>query len=592
LPAWRKFRPKAARRRRTAIDSEFFRQCLPFARGEVAADLVIRNARLANVFSLEYEQADVAVARGIIVGVGKGYVGVETVDASGKVLMPGMIDGHVHVESSLLTPRRFAEAVVPLGTAAVMADPHEIANVWGKVGIAAMQQNAQGLSMDFFWAAPSCVPASDFETCREPLAASELSALFEQGLCQHLGEMMNFPAVIAGNADAWSKIAAAGDRPLTGHSPGVGGKDLCAYLLSGCQADHETVGYAEGLEKLRRGGWLMMRAGAASNDLLALAPLVIENPLRAARCMVVSDDVTPTAIMKDGYMDAKMRAMCSLGIDPLVALRMVTLTPAEYFGLPRRGGIAPGWLADMVLVDSLESCRVDRVWKAGKLVAEAGRVSQQFDRTFAAGPATSQQPLSPAAIQLAAPPEKTIIRLIGWQKGSLLTQSLTAAAKIVKGQVVADPGQDIAKLVVQERNGNSGETAVGFVKGLGLRRGALGASVAHDAHPFVVAGADDLSILTALAWLREQGGGLVACEGETILACLPLPVAGLMSDSPLTVVAGALKIVDQAAGGLGLIGDHPCMALSFLSLSVIPSLKLTDQGYVDLAQGGRQDLFV
>ena len=553
---------------------------------------MIRNARLANVFSLEYELVDVAVARGIIVGVGEGYVGVETVDAAGKVLIPGMIDGHVHVESSLLTPRRFAEAVVPLGTAAVMADPHEIANVWGQTGIATMQQNALGLPMDFFWAAPSCVPASDFETCREPLAATELSALFEQGVCQHLGEMMNFPAVIAGNADVWSKIAAAGDRPLTGHSPGVGGKALCAYLLSGCLADHETVGYAEGLEKLRRGGWLMMRAGAASNDLPALAPLVIENPLRAARCMVVSDDLTPTAILQDGYMDAKMRAMCSLGIDPLVALRMVTLTPAEYFGLPRRGGIAPGWLADLVLVDSLESCRVARVWKAGKLVAEAGRVCQQFDRTFAEGPAMSKQPLSPAVIQLAAPPEKKIIRLIGWQKGSLLTQSLTAAAKIINGQVVADPGQDIAKLVVQERNGNSGKIAVGFVKGLGLRRGALGASVAHDAHPFVVAGADDLSILTALVWLREQGGGLVACEGERILACLPLEVAGLMSDSPLAVVAGALKMVDQAAGGLGVIGDHPCMALSFLSLSVIPSLKLTDQGYVDLAQGGRQDLFV
>ena len=553
---------------------------------------MIHNARLANVFSLEYEQADVAVARGIIVGVGDGYVGKETIDASGKVLIPGMIDGHVHVESSMLTPRRFAEAVVPLGTAAVMADPHEIANVWGKSGIVAMKQNAQDLPMDFFWGASSCVPASDFETCREPLAAAELAALFEQGLCQHLGEMMNFPAVIAGDAEVWSKIAATGVRPLTGHAPGVGGKELCAYLLSGCMADHETVGYAEGLEKIRRGGWLMMRAGAASNDLPTLAPLVIENPLRAARCMVVSDDLTPTAILHNGYMDAKMRAMCSLGIDPLVALRMVTLSPAEYFGLSRRGGIAPGWLADIALVDSLESCRVSRVWKAGKLVAETGQLCQQFDRKFSAGPTLSNQPLLPESIQLTAQPGKTKIRLIGWQKGSLLTESLTVAAKIVNGQVAADPGQDIAKLVVQERNGNSGEIAVGFVKGLGLRRGALGASVAHDAHPFVVAGADDLSILTALAWLREQGGGLVVCEGGKILACLPLAVAGLMSDSPLAVAAGALKMVDQAAGGLGVIGDHPCMALSFLSLSVIPSLKLTDQGYVDLCQGGRQDLFV
>ena len=553
---------------------------------------MIRNARLANVFSLEYEQADVAVARGIIVGVGTGYVGTETVDAAGKVLMPGMIDGHVHVESTMLTPRRFAEAVALRGTAAVMADPHEIANVWGMTGIEAMQKNAQDLPLDFFWAAPSCVPASDFETCHDPLFAAQIAALFQQGICQHLGEMMNFPAVIAGAVDVWDKIAVAGSRPLTAHLPGVSGKDLCAYFLSGCLADHETTGYAEGLEKLRRGGWLMLRAGAAANDLPTLARLVIENPLRSARCMVVSDDLTPTAIRCDGHMDAKLRAMCNLGIDPLVALRMVTLTPAEYFGLSRRGGIAPGWLADMALVDSLETCRVDRVWKSGKLVAANGKLCQRFERTFDARPAISTQTEPVDSIRVAAPAGTPQIRLIGWRRGSLLTDSLIAAATVESGEIVADPAQDIAKVVVQERNRNTGHIAIGFVKGLGLRRGALGASVAHDAHPFVVAGADDASMLTALNWLRGQGGGLVACEGKKILACLPLSAAGLMSDEPLSMVADRLTEVDQAAAGLGLVGEHPCMALSFLSLSVIPSLKLTDQGYVDLGRGGRQDLLV
>jgi adenine deaminase len=575
-----------------AINSEFYRQCLPFARGEAAADLVIRNARLANVFSLEYELADVAVARGIIVGVGTGYVGTETVDAAGKVLIPGMIDGHVHVESSMLTPLRFAEAVVPLGTASVMADPHEIANVWGMAGIEAMQKNAQDLPLDFFWAAPSCVPASTFETCREPLEAIQLAELFRQESCQHLGEMMNFPAVISGIADVWDKISVAESRPLTAHLPGVSGKDLCAYFLSGCLADHETTGYAEGLEKLRRGGWLMLRAGAASNDLPNLARLVIENPLRSARCMVVSDDLTPTAILRDGHMDAKLRAMCKLGIDPLVALRMVTLTPAEYFGLPRRGGIAPGWLADMALVDSLAACQVDRVWKSGKLVATNGTLCQRFERTFDAGPAISTQTEPVDSIRVAAPAGTPKIRLIGWRTGSLLTDSLTAAATVESGAIVADPAQDIAKLVVQERTRNTGHIAVGFIKGMGLRRGALGASVAHDAHPFIVAGADDASMLTALNWLRGNGGGLVACEGTQILACLPLSAAGLMSDEPLSMVADRLTAVDQAAAGLGLIGEHPCMALSFLSLSVIPSLKLTDQGYVDFEQGGRQELLI
>ena len=553
---------------------------------------MIRNARLANVFSLDYEQVDVAVARGVIVGIGTGYVGTETVDAAGKVLIPGMIDGHVHVESSMLTPRRFAEAVVPLGTAAVMADPHEIANVWGIAGIEAMQQNALDLPLDFFWAAPSCVPASDFETCREPLEATEIAALFQQGTCQHLGEMMNFPAVIAGAEAVWAKIAAAGSRPLTAHLPGVTGKDLCSYLLSGCLADHESKDCAEGLEKLRRGGWLMLRAGAAANDLPALARLVIENPLRSARCMVVSDDLTPTAILRDGYMDAKIRAMCSLGIDPLVALRMVTLTPAEYFGLPRRGGIAPGWLADMSLVDSLESCKVERVWKSGKLVATNGILCQRFERKFDAGPAMSTQTGPVDSIRVGAPSRNPQIRLIGWKKGSLLTDSLTATAKVESGEIVADPAKDIVKLAVQERNRNTCRTAVGFVKGLGLRRGALGASVAHDAHPFIVAGADDASMLTALKWLREQGGGLVACEGTRILACLSLTAGGLMSDEPLSAVADQLTAVDQAAAGLGLVGDHLCMALSFLSLSVIPSLKLTDQGYVDIGQSGLQELLV
>jgi len=574
------------------INSEFYRQCLPFARGEVPAELVIRNARVANVFSLEYEKVDVAIARGIVVGLGPAYEGLENVDAAGKVLIPGMIDGHIHIESTMLTPRRFAESVAPRGTSAVMADPHEMANVWGKDGIVAMWKNAQGLPLDFFWGASSCVPASDFETCREPIDAASLKALLDDGTCQHLGEMMNYPAVISGATDVWDKIAAAWGRPLTAHSPGVSGKDLCAYLLSGCNADHESFSYAEGLEKLRRGGWVMMRAGTAAYDLPAFAPLVIEKPARSSRCMVVSDDLAPTTIETDGHMDAKMRAMCRLGIDPLVALRMVTLSPAEYFMLPRRGGIAPGWIADLALVDSLESCRVEKVWKQGRLVAQDGRLCNESNIVFASGTQTSLPLIEAKAIQAPVNGGKSDIRVIGWQSGSLLTESLRMEPRIENGLAVADPDRDIVKLVVQERNRNSGNIAVGFVNGMGLQYGALGASVAHDAHPFIVAGADDASILQALAWLREHGGGLVACDGDQILAALPLPIGGLMSDAKLAEVADALRKVDASAAELGISGAHPCMALSFLSLSVIPSLKLTDQGYVDLGGGGRQELFV
>ena len=574
-----------------SYDSGFYRSCLPFARGDRPAELLIRNARIANVFSLEYELADVAVAQGIVVGVGSGYEGLETVDATGKVLIPGMIDGHVHIESAMLTPARFAEAVVPRGTAAVMADPHEIANVWGTAGVIAMWRNTQEAPLDFFWGAPSCVPASDFETCRTPLSHEELARLFTDGVCQHLGEMMNFPAVIDGDAAVWAKLAAAGERPLTAHSPGLGGKDLCAYLLSGCLADHETTRYEESLEKLRRGGWIMLRAGAAANDLPALAPLVVENPARSSRCLVVSDDLTPTALAAEGHMDAKLRAMIRLGIEPLTALRMITLSPAEYFKLPRRGGIAPGWQADMALVDSLESCQVEKVWKNGRLVAQNGQLCTTISTDFPAGEISPPAPVPATAIRIEMPPDKQKIRAIGWRSGSLLTESLTVAPKVENNLVVADPGQDIAKLVVQERNRNTGRVAVGLVQGLGLKCGALGASVAHDAHPFIVAGAEDESILRALTWLRENGGGFVACRQDRILAALPLPIAGLMTDKPLPEVAAALREVDTAALTLGITGAHPCMALSFLSLSVIPSLKLTDWGYVDLGRGGIQERF-
>lgn len=573
-------------------NSEFFRECLPFARGDAPAELVIRHAKLANVFSLEYETTDVAVANGIIVGVGPGYQGRESFDAGGQVLIPGMIDGHFHVESTMLTPRRLAEAVAPLGTAAVMADPHEIANVKGIEGVLAMWRNGAGLPVDFFWGAPSCVPASGFETCREELTAAALQELFDQNICQHLGEMMNYPAVTAGDAAVWRKLATAWQRPRTAHSPRVSGRELCAYLLSGCLGDHESVSYEEALEKLRRGGWVMLRAGAAANELPALLRLVKENPPRSSRCLAVSDDLTPTALQEQGHMDAKLRTMCAMGVDPLVALRMVTLAPAEYFRLERRGGIAPGWLADLALVDSLESCRVSHVWKAGKLVARDGKLCVAAGEAFSlpGNAAATPAPASPAC--LAVPAAKRRVRVIGWRSGSLLTEELQMEARVEAGLAVADPTRDMAKLAVQERNRGSGRIAVGFVQGLGLRRGALGASVAHDAHPYIVAGTDDASILTALTWLRENGGGLVACDGQRILASLPLPEAGLMSDAPLATVAAALRQVDAAAAELGIAGAHPCMALSFLSLSVIPALKLTDQGYVDLSRGGLQDLFV
>ena len=568
------------------------RDLLPFARGEVPSDLVIRGARVANVLSLEFEEVDVAVARGTIVGMGEGFEGREVLDARGSVLIPGLLDGHLHIESSCLTPSRFAEIVVPRGTTGVFADPHEIANVLGAAGVRGMAEASRGLPLDVFLGAPSCVPASPFETCRVPLGAADLAGLFADGTCQHLGEMMNYPGVVAGDREVWAKIAAAGDRPLTAHAPGLSGRALGAYALSGCDGDHESTSLEEGREKLRRGFWVMMRGGSVAPDLEALAPLLREDPARAGRCMGVSDDVDVRTLLEEGHQDAKLRRLCARGVDPLAALRCLTLSPAEYFRLPRRGAIAPGWRADLALVDSLETCRVHRVWKDGVLVARDGRLCVSPDHAVPPALLDRGEPLPPLDRErLRVPAAGRLLRVLGARPGSLLTENLLLPPRVEEGQVVPDPERDLVKLAVRERHTGSGRLGVGFVRGLGLRRGALGASVAHDAHNHIAAGADDRSLFTALRALEELGGGFVAAEGDRILAALPLPVGGLMNPGPGEETARLLEEVDRAVRGLGVEGLHPCMALSFLSLSVIPRLKLTDRGYVDLEGGGLLGLF-
>ena len=562
---------------------------LPYALGQKPADIVIKNVTICNVFSLEYELADVAICGETIVGVGPSYTGETTIDGSGKVLLPGFIDGHIHIESSQMTPARFAEAVLPHGTTAIMADPHEIANVAGVAGILAMNEAAQELPLDIYLGAPACVPASSFETCYQPISADDLSPLFRNNTCHHLGEVMDFPAVISGEDQIWDKIKAATGLTLTAHAPGLSGPALCAYLLSGCDGDHETNSYQEGLEKLRRGMWLMARDGTMEDNLTALVPLLLENPARASRCMVVSDDISAKSIMEQGHMDAKLRHLIQAGLDPLIALRLVTLSPAEFFKLPRVGGIAPGWKADLVLADSLTSCRIDKVWKNGELVVDNGSLVNPIPSyLFANLPQAKLAPLAPEDILV--PKQSGLMRAIG-DPYSLTTKTCVVDPPLAGELVVASPARDIAKMVVRGRHHTPSRVGVGFVCGLGLREGAIGSSVAHDAHNFSAVGADDQSILTALEWLRKNGGGLVVAIGDKIIQGLPLPVAGLMSDKSAEEVASGLNALESAARNLGLGGRSPHMALSFLSLSVIPELKLTDQGYVDITGGGHQNLF-
>lgn len=546
------------------------------ARGNIPAEKVIRGARVANVFSFEYEEMDIAIFGNKIVGLGR-YDGEEIIEAEG-VIIPGLIDGHIHIESSMMTPRAFSDAVLPHGTSCVMADPHEIANVAGIPGVEAMKRASDGLPVDILFGAPSCVPASPFESCREPIGADAILKLFDDGVCQHLGEMMNFPAVIAGEDEVLRKIAAAWKRPLTAHAPLVSGKNLCAYLMPGCDGDHESGSLSEALEKLRRGMWVMMRQGSSARNLEKLLPLLIENPARAARCMVVSDDLTPSTIIEFGHQDGKLRMMIEAGVEPLVALRTITLSPAEYFGLRRIGGIAPGWRADLVLVDSLESCKIKKVWKDGKLEFDNGRLIRSVaTESFPSLPSNNLKRLTKDDIHIKASGN---IRVIGVEPGSLVSSELCVS-----------PGENgLAKLVVQERHNGSGRIGLGFVSGLGIREGALASSVAHDAHNFIATGADDESIICAMNWLQENGGGVVVSRGQEIVASLKLPIGGLMCELDAATLARELEKVQQAAANLGITGAHPCMALSFLSLSVIPELKLTDRGYIAITKGGVRDL--
>lgn len=565
------------------------------ARGDIPADLVIHNAKIANIFTQSYEYADIAIHSGKIAGIGHDYVGRVNYDAEGRAVIPGMIDGHIHIEDTMMTPPAFAYTAALHGTSAVMADPHEISNALGMAGLEYMFRASQGLPIDIFYGAPSCVPASDFETPYEELDMTAIKSMFDRNMTQHLGEMMNFPAVIAGDSEAWGKILAAGNVPLTGHAPGVTGKSLNAYMSSGINSDHECTTLDEAREKISRGMWLMIREGATFFDLKTLLPIVKENPLNASRCMAVSDDITARYLLERGHMDEKMRIMIREGLNPFVALRMVTLSPAEYFRLYDRGIIAPGKIADFVILDAeemTEDFRINSVWKNGRQVVRDDDVFAQLEDEHLAPVIKTRVTKIPSPENLRVKANGSIINVIGVTEGTVITKTLNLPAKIDNGYAVPDAENDIAKIVVLERHRDTGHFAVGFVKGLGIKRGAIGSSVAHDAHNFVVAGADDVSIFTALKTLAEMSGGLAVTDGENVMSSFALPIGGLMSYLPPEKVSANLAMMDNAASDLGVRIGHPFMVLSFLCLSVIPELRITDNGYVDITHWGRQNIFV
>lgn len=545
-------------------------------------DLLIRGGQVVDVEGGTVSVRDVAIKDRRFVP-WQGEEARDVVDAGGRVVAPGFIDGHIHIESSLLTPPAFARAVVPHGTAAVVADPHEIANVLGAEGLRYVLETARGLPLDIFVTLPSCVPATDLETSGAVLTAADLEPLFDHPWVVGLGEVMNYPGVLAGDPGLMAKIELALSRGkrVDGHAPGLSGEALSAYRSAGPASDHEAATAGEAAERLRAGFYLMLREGSGAMNLTELSRAVTGEYLD--RCLIVTDDANPLHLDTRGHLDHALRVAVKAGIPPVQALRMVTLNPARYFRLGERGAIRPGYIADLVILDDLESMGVRAVYRRGELVAADGQAlwpeaggSWEFRDTMRLGPLREETLRIPAR-----PGPLRVIRAI---PGQILTEAVTAAPAIRDGEAVADPGRDLAKLAVIERHRASGRVGLGFVTGLGLRRGALASSVAHDSHNLIVAGADDASMLTAARRVRDLGGGMtVALQGE-VLAELALPLAGLMTPQPLGSVTAAVRALQAAARGLGCEGSDSFMTLSFLALPVIPALRLTDCGLVDVGR--------
>ncbi len=559
-------------------DQETMAKRLRAARGEIEADLVIAGGLVGNVYTGEWLQEDIALYDGVVVGLGD-YPGPR-MDLTGRYLVPGFIDGHLHLESSMLTPRELARALLPLGTTAIVADPHEIANVCGTRGLDYLLGASQGLPLDLFFMLPSCVPASSLGTSGARLEAGDLSPYVRHPRVLGLAEVMNFPGAVGGEAHILEKIALYPRGPVDGHAPLLSGKALSAYRLAGIGSDHECTGLAEAQEKLRLGFALMIRQGSLARNLADLLPAVTPATLR--RSLLVTDDCHPEDLLRRGHLNHLLRLAVAHGLDPLAAITMVTLNPACYFELKDRGAVAPGLAADLVALSDLKEFRVDKVWKRGRLVAEQGRLLPDVNLPDYPAPFATLQvdPLSPDALSPLV--TQDLVKVIGLIPGQLLTEKLVLPTPVRDGRLGIDAERDILKLAVVERHHRSGRVGLGLVQGFGIKKGALASTVAHDSQNLAVLGVSEEDMVAAVRHLTELGGGLAVVSGGKVLAELPLPVAGLLSPAPLGEVAGAYGRLREAYRSLGGTIDDPFMTLSFLSLEVIPALKLTDLGLVDV----------
>jgi len=552
------------------------------ARGDKTVDLLLTNARIINVFSGKIISDSIAVTGGYITGFGN-YTAKKTMDLHGRFVSPGFIDAHVHIESSMMCVSRFASVVLRFGTTTVVADPHEIANVLGIGGISYMLRSAKGQPVNIYFTLPSCVPATGMETSGATLMAEDLLPFMGNEKVLALAEMMNFPGVIHTDPMVIRKITAAklNRIPVDGHAPGLTGKNLYAYVAAGITSDHECTTVEEAGEKLDVGMHIMIREGTGAKNLDTLLPLV--NSRNYRRMMWCTDDRHPHDLLEQGHIDSIIRRAIQYGLDPVIAIQMATINPAEYFGIHNVGAIAPGRQADMVVFSDIEKIDVEQVFSRGVQTVADGAVLSDVKQ-----PEPILCPPSMFAdmehVDFSIPAESKKMRVINILPGQIITKKMVVEATISDEMAVSDISRDILKVAVVERHTGSANTGKGFVSGFGLKKGALASSVAHDSHNIIVVGTGDADMESAVSAVIKMGGGLAAVCDSKVYADIPLPVAGLMSQEPVQIIRSKLDHLINTAHNFGTTLKDPFMTLSFLALPVIPELKITDKGLVDVAR--------
>ncbi len=562
------------------------------SRGHECADLVLKNVKLVNVFSEEIYETDIAITGNTIAGISKGYCGKEEIDLKGAYASPSFIDGHVHLESSMLLPSEFAGLVVPSGTTTVISDPHEISNVMGLQGISFMHEAAKNLPLDVYMMLPSCVPATNLETSGVELNSYDLALLIDAPWVLGIAEMMNFPGVIDGDIGVLSKIKLGLERGkrIDGHAPHLCGKNLDAYVAAGIASDHECTTPEEAVEKLRLGMHLMVREGTGAKDLEALLPVLKKYNTR--KCMFVTDDRHPEDLKR--HISGMVAKAVKEGVSPVKAIQMASLNTAEYFNLHNLGAIAPGYKADIALFNDLETFVPQMVFKNGQLVAENGKIlvnTSEFKIPALRGSVNIKW-LNVDDFKIKVPTDKKQVKVINVIPKQLITKESLETPLVKDGEAIADTKNDILKIAVIERHKASGNIGLGFVKGFGLKTGAIASTVAHDSHNMIVIGTNDEDMYYAAVELVKSQGGKIIVKDRKTLAHLALPIAGLISDKPFSEVDIKLQELSNAAKEIGCKIDDPFMSMAFLSLSVIPEIKITDKGLIDVNKFEVTNLFV